>query len=213
MKSCIVIIIFFIATITLAEPVSQTKKLSTLNENIESIKTDLKKSVVKKSHLQTLLKKTEASENKIKQQVKKTQNKVWQRYLDLKKLKKDSTALSQEKNDNLNALEAQLRAAYLYSQQPYLKLLLAPDDVNQTQRMIMYFHFVTNAQLRLMKKLEGSVVAFKKNKADIQQQYKTLLALRKAKLKNQQSLEEAQGHRRLLLQKISHDINTKHQKL
>src|SRR3989338_6184211 len=196
MKRCIAIIIFFITTMTFAEPLSQTTKLNTLNKNIESIKTDLKKSVVKKSHLQTLLKKTETSENKVKQQVKKMQNEVWQRYLDLKKLKKDSMTLSQKKNDNLHALLEQLRAAYLYSQQPYLKLLLSPDDVNQTQRTLMYFHFIMNAELDLMKRSEKSVVAFEKNQADIQQQYKTLLTLRKAKLKNQQSLEEIQDHRR-----------------
>ena len=177
MKRCIAIIIFFITTMTFAEPLSQTTKLNTLNKNIESIKTDLKKSVVKKSHLQTLLKKTETSENKVKQQVKKMQNEVWQRYLDLKKLKKDSMTLSQKKNDNLHALLEQLRAAYLYSQQPYLKLLLSPDDVNQTQRTLMYFHFIMNAELDLMKRSEKSVVAFEKNQADIQQQYKTLLTL------------------------------------
>ena len=91
--------------------------------------------------------------------------------------------------------------------------MLSPDDVNKTQRTLMYFHFIMNAELDLMKRSEKSVVAFEKNQADIQQQYKTLLTLRKAKLKNQQSLEEIQDHRRSLLQKISDDMKTKNQTL
>ena len=210
--------ILFILTLTLplTPPLhADTKKseLNNINKNIASIQTDLHQSSIKKSQLQAALEQIETTEARINEKLKKIQTELTTQQNKLAQLKQQAVPLSNAKNQNHALLKQQIRDAYLFSQQPTMKLLLAPDDVTQTQRMMMYFHYITTAQVNTMTELQKSLTACQKNQAAIQKQYATLLALKSKQLKNQQALQTAQAQRQQLIQEISAHIQTNSEKL
>ena len=205
-------------TLTLSLPIFATEKnktseLNNLNKNIKTIQTDLKQSSIKKSQLQNALEQTETTEAHINQQLKTTQHTLSAQQQKLQHLEQQSIPLREASNQNRLLLKQQIRAAYLFSQQPYLKLLLAPDDVTQSHRFLMYFHYITDAQIQTMKHLQQSLTACEENQNAIKHQSSKLLALKVTQLQNQQTLQKAQTERQQLMHTINHQIETKHQKL
>src|SRR3990167_1369459 len=211
-------LISLVLTLTLPLPLlaaekNKTSELNNLNKNIATLQTDLKQSTIKKSALQTALEQTETTEANINQQLKTTQQTLSLQKKKLQALEQQSIPLREAKNKNRILLKQQIRAAYLLSQQPYLKLLLAPDDVTQTHRILMYFHYITNAQIHTMKQLQESLTACEENQQAISHQNAKLLTLKYAQLQNQQTLQKTQTERQQLIQTINQHIETKHQKL
>ncbi len=201
-------------TLTLsAHAATQTSQLNTIDKNIASIKTELQQATIKKSQLQNALAKTETDESHIHQQLKKTQHHLSKQQKKLQQLEQQTIPLADENNLNRTLLKQQIRAAYLFNQAPYLKLLLAPNDVMQTQRMLMYFHYITKAQMKTMTQLQQSLTACKQNQKAIQKQYATLLLLKQKQLDNQQAFKKSQVQRKELIEAINQHIQTKHQKL
>ncbi|MCX7121967.1 MAG: peptidoglycan DD-metalloendopeptidase family protein [Gammaproteobacteria bacterium] len=206
-------------TLALTFPVfadtSTTKKieLHNLNKNIASIQTDLNQASLKKSQLQDALAKTETIESQINRKLNASQKQLMAQQNKIQQLKEQAIPLANAKNQNHSLLKEQIRDAYLFSQQPAMKLLLSPDDVMQTQRTLMYFHYITSAQVKTMTQLQNSLIACQQNQQAIQKHYATLLLLKQKQLKNQQALKAVQGQRQQLIQAVNQHIQTNSQKL
>src|SRR3989338_3961489 len=179
MKWILMIIGILLSATSFAQlPSPQNSKLTTINQNIASLKTDLKKRNKKLSTLKQL-----------------------------------SAPLQNEINSDREALKQQIRAAYFYSQQPYLKLLLSPDDRIQSQQMMMYFRYATQAQWRAMQQLDTSINQYQQNQAALQKQYAHLMQVKTSQLQHKKVLEKTQTERLTLIQQINQDIQTKHEKM
>lgn len=192
---------------------AKAQELNSINQSIASIQAELKQATIKKSQLKSALEQTETTESTINNQLKQTQKKLSQQHVKLTILQKESIPLSNENEKNRELLKQQIRAAYLFSHEPYLKLLLAPNDVNQTHRILMYYHYITQSQLKTMTQLQNSLAQCKQNQIAIKEQYATLLALKEAQLQNQNALERSQQERQQLIAKINEHIQTKSEKL
>lgn len=206
-SACILLFVFMCACAT------PTTELNTLNKNITSIQADLKKSTAKKTQLQTALAQTESREGKIHLQIKNTQQNLSQKQVKLQQLNQTAIGLENEKNQDRALLKKQIRAAYLFSQQPAAKLLLSSNDHDKTQRILMYYHYITEAQMKTVQRLSQAINACTANQNAIQYVYKNLLTLKKTQLHNQQQLQQTEQKRQALIQTINQQIVTKHQKL
>lgn len=209
----IAIIVFFLTLPIYAVEKTKTIELNTLNKNIATIKQDLTQSTAQRSVLQKSLAQTEMTESHLDQALQSTQQIMTTQQAKLKQLQEESIPLQEAKNQNHLLLEQQLRAAYSFNQQPYLKLLLAPDDITQTHRIMMYFHYITQAQIETMKKLQASLTACEENQQAIQAHYTKLSSLQQIQIQNQESLKKTQSQRQELIQSINQQIATKQQKL
>lgn len=210
---------FFTLTLTLAlAPVyaaekTKTNELNTLDKSIATIKQDLQQSTKQRTVLQQSLAQTETTESHLHKALQTTQQTMTTQQKKLAQLQQESIPLLAAKNQNHLLLAQQLRAAYSFNQQPYLKLLLAPDDIVQTHRIMVYFHYITQAQIETIKKLQASLAACKENQEAIQNQYTKLSSLQQSQMQNQVSLEKTQTQRQQLIQSINQQIATKQQKL
>ncbi|MCX7126255.1 MAG: peptidoglycan DD-metalloendopeptidase family protein [Gammaproteobacteria bacterium] len=202
-------------TLSLTAFADSNKKaeLNNLNKNIASIQTDLNQATMQKSQLQNGLAQTETVEGLINQKIQKTQKNLALQQKNLTQLKQQAIPLANAKNQNHALLKQQIRAAYLFSQKPYLKLLLAQNDVEKTQRILMYFRYITAAQMKTMTQLQQSIVSCQQNQAAMQQQYSKLLLLKQKQVKNQQALKTVQAQRQQLIQQINQHIQTNSQQL
>lgn len=211
---CSIMIIFTLTCSAHAtEPLAKKSELNNINKNIAFIQNELKQASLKKSELQTALAQTETNESVINQQLKMTQNTMNKQQQKLRQIQKQSIPLSDANKKNRVLLKQQIRAAYLFSQEPYMKLLLAPNDIEQTHRILMYFHYIAQAQLKAMSQLQESLAQCEKNQLAVKEQYSKLLTLKQNQLQNQQALQAAQTQRQKLIQEINQHIKTKNEKL
>lgn len=192
---------------------SQKSVLNNLNKNIATIKADLQNATNKKTHLQDALDYIETTQGHLNQQLKKTQTQLSAQQIQLTQLQKKSTPLLKKENQARELLKQQIRAAYLFSHQPYLKLLLAPNGITQTRRLLMYFHYITQIQLNTITQLQQSILQYKQNQQAIQNQYKKLLTVKQTQLDNQQAMQKTKVARQQLIQTIDQNIKTKSEKL
>lgn len=188
-------------------------QLTSINQTIASIKTDLKKSTIQKSHLENALAEIETSEGKIHAQLQSTTQALTQHQIKLAQLKQATVPLINQKNQNNALLIKQIRAAYILNRQPYLALLLTPNGMSDSHHLLMYYHYITQAQMQTMNHLQQSITQYQENQNQIQHQYTQLLSLKQAQINNQLSLQKTKSQREKLIATINQDIQTKHQKL
>lgn len=209
--------LFFFATITFLSPLARAdhnqSQLSSLNQSIASIRTDLKKSTLQKSQLENALSAIETSEGKIHTQLKNTTQALTQHQKKLAQLKQATIPLIDQKNQNYNLLKQQIRAAYILNRQPYLALLLTPSGMSDSHHLLMYYHYIAKAQIKTMMHLQHSITQYQENQNQIQHQYTQLLTLKQIQINNQLSLQKTKSQRKQLIATINQDIQTKHQKL
>lgn len=202
-----------LSTCALAHAPLTQSKLAHLNKNIASIKTELKQAVIQKSALQNTLKTIETSENHLNQQINKTRVHLSQQQLQLHTLKLQTIPLLNAKDESRQLLKQQLRAAYMLHQEPYVKLLLAPNDVSEAQRLFMYFHYITTVQIETMQHLQASLAESQRSQHAIQTQVSQIMTLKQTQLKTQKVLQKTQVERQQLIHTIDQHIQTKQQKL
>lgn len=199
--------------IPIARADNNQSTLSSLNQSIASIRTDLKKSTIQKSHLENALAEIETSEGKIHTQLHTTTQALTQHQKKLMQLKQATTPLINQKNQNNALLIQQIRAAYILNRQPYLALLLTSNGMSDSHHLLMYYHYITKAQIQTMNHLQQSITQYQENQIQIQHQYTKLLSLKQAQTNNQLSLQKTKSQREQLIATINQDIQTKHQKL
>lgn len=209
LRSCIILCLIP----CFAYAINPTAELSNLNKNITTIQIDLKKSTIQKSQLQTALTQTKTHEGKVHAQIQYTQQSLSQKQQTLEKLKQKTIPLEQEKIKYHTLLKQQIIAAYLFSQQPTVKLLLSSNDLTKTHRILMYYHYITAAQMLAIQHLQTAITTCENNQKEIQSQYKQLLTVKQRQLRNQQTLENAQTQRQQLIQTVNQQIKTKHAQL
>ena len=208
---------FFFVAVTFLSPLAcadnNQSQLSSLNQSIASIRTDLKKSTMQKSHLKSALADIETSEGKIHAQLQNTTASLTQHQKKLAQLKQATVPLINQKNESHELLKQQIRAAYILNRQPYLALLLTPNGMTNSHHLLMYYHYIATAQMQTMTHLQQSIVQYQENQNQIQQQYTQLLSLKQTQINNQLSLQKTKSQREQLIATINQDIKTKHQKL
>lgn len=207
------IIFFLTLPCAYANTSSPKSELNNLNKNIASIQTDLHKAVIKKTHLQTALEQIETTESKINHQLKKTQHHLSLSQRKLKHLQQHAIPLTISEKENRELLKKQIVAAYLLSHEPYLKLLLTPNDITKTHLLMNYYHYITNAQIHTITKLQKTIQITQKNQKIIQHQYARLETLKHVQLQNQYFLQKTRAERQNLIQAIDQHIKSKHEKL
>lgn len=79
--------------------------------------------------------------------------------------------------------------------------------------MLMYFHYVTAAQMKTITQLQQSIAAYAQNQQAIQNQYKQLLSLKETQLENQALLQKTKTQRQTLIQTIDQHIQSKSENL
>lgn len=209
-KNILIVIFILISPLIYADNQST---LTHLNQTIASIQTDLKNSTTQKTQLESALAKLETSEGKIHDKLKNTTQALTQHQQKLTQLKQATIPLINQKNQNYVSLEKQIRAAYIFSRQPYIALFLKPNGMSDSHHLLMYYHYMTQAQIDTMSHLQQSITQYQANQNEIKDQYTKLLSLKQIQINNQLALEKAKSQRQQLIAAINQDIHSKHQRL
>lgn len=191
----------------------ETVRLKKIQQHIISIQNDLKKATIKKTQLQKALKNTEIAEGHLTSALNQTHIALIHQRKLLQHLDHQASTLTDQITTHKDALQKQIRAAFLLSRQPFIKYLLDADSIQQYQHIFVYFQYLTTAQAILIKKLQKTLIAYDENKQKRQKALHTLMKTQQHQLQNKQTLVQTQKTRYQLIKTINHHITTKQQKL
>ena len=134
-------------------------------------------------------------------------------HLQIAKLVKEESELTQRKNNQETLLAQQLRSAYTTGQHDYLKLLLNQDKSDEIQRTISYYQYLNKARIQEIDNFKDTIAQLIKVSSKHQQEIKHLETLKSAQLQQSTQLKVRKKQRSSTLKKLSQALLSSQQKL
>lgn len=189
-----------------AEPDS-AQQLDSVREEIKSLNADLSVQKASREQLYTQLKQQSRNVSKFNRQLRELQQDIHNKDAELNNLRAEMGIKEQEQTQQLDALYAQIRAAYINAEPSYLELLLNQQDIATISRgstYFRYFHQAREDQLDEINSLLSQLNEEQKSVLLAQQSLETLLAEQKQQqVALQQETEKRQATLAALDKKIS----------
>ena len=219
-KKLIGILLFFLMAWALViaatpnEPTNNSQNnLKKINQQVDQLKQQITQKKQTYSELQEDLKKIELHYGTTTQLLETTNQKLESEKNSLvnlnDKVKSNRNTITQQQKQLL----AQLQAAYILGNQPYLKILLEQNEATTSSQLIHYFHFLTEYQVELIENLKHQILLLQVNEQARQQHYQALQSLEDKQNKEQQQLSLLKNNRSHLIIQINHSIQNKNQQL
>lgn len=209
----IIIAIFIFFWMMAQSLANQSDTLKKIDQNIQAVQTSLKIEKNKQQRVKKKLHQAKIAETHVHRALEKTKKILLLKQKKLQQLKQQTQYLQQNESNQEKELGTQIRAAYLLDQQPYLKRFLDLRDVEQSQRMLMYYHYISKSQIQAINALQKNLSDTHKNQSQLEQQYQDLITLKQNQLHNQSILKSTQNKNQQLIATLDQHIQTKNQKL
>jgi len=205
---CLITLLFF------SNGFAQTNtKIKTINKEIANVKASIQFAKTKRKNLSQSLKKTELQTSTLTKKVQKLNRNIKNQQKILQKLKQSEISQKKQLEQQKNLLKEQAQTAYLFSRQPYLKLLLNQKDPSTISRTLNYYRYITRAQLTIIENIKQTLDAVQNNQAQISQELMTLAELNNQQQQQRRHLQSTQAQRQNLIKKLNNHIQTRRQKL
>lgn len=211
-KNIITFGIFFVIAIS-SSFANQSDTLKKIDQNIQAVQTSLQIEKNKQQRVKKKLHRAKIAETHVHRALEKTKKFLSLKQKKLQQLKQQTQSLQQNERNQEKELGTQIRAAYLLDQQPYLKRFLDLRDVEQSQRMLMYYHYISKSQIQAINALQQNLSDTRKNQSQLEQQYQDLITLKQNQLHNQSILKSTQNKNQQLIATLGQNIQIKNQKL
>lgn len=213
MRILIPLLSFIILISTFNVTANNNSRLKQLNHKIANIKATLSHEQYKRTKYLHELKKTEINFAKISTKLKKTQSKLHTQRSLLQNLKHKAVLYKKQLNDKQQKLTQEIRAAYLFSRQPYLKLILNQSNIEHFSRTLMYYQYINHAQVTRIHQLQKTLSQMHANQQRIQKQTKILEKIKAKEQQERNKLKKIRHNRQKIIYRINSKIHTKHEKL
>jgi len=198
MQLCGLLCITLLATLFLNAQVL-AEDLSSVQRQIELNKQNKLEKQKQQKQLETQLAESDQEVAKSSLQVSETKKKITQQRKKLLALQKKTEQLKEAKKKQQSLLAQQLTSAYMAGENDLIKLILNQEDLSKVVRAKGYYHYLNEARLESIEKLQETQLALEQNQAKetetltalrtmYDQQKKTEATLRSEKLKRDKAL-------------------------
>jgi len=187
--------------------------LKKVNTQIKLTKKALQQQQQRYLKLQQQLKAIElqqATTTKISQS---TQKKLRRTQADIKTAHKKQQQAEQQLRSQLSVLNKQLRAYYKLGQQPGLKLLLNNSNMQKSNQLLYYYHYLNQSRAQSLKHINESLTALQKTQAQSEIKQHELESLQQQHQHVLQQLQKKQQQRHVILSALQKTIQSKQQHL
>ena len=184
----------------------QKKELDELRNRIEALQKELEKSESSKADAADALRDSERAISKSNRRLFELTNERRRINAKINDLQKQSDQLTQRIAKERESLAKLLHRQYLAGQPESLRLLLNPQDANETARQLHYFSYVSRARAKLIGNLRTSLDELDKVTDQVRAQSERLARLEKEETQEKQALQKQKRARQKVLSKASNDI-------
>lgn len=206
-------LIFLLSTTLTSWAVNKREEINQLQQQIQSLKSNLKNEQGKREDLEDSLKESELKLGRLKTQNNQLTQQLQNEQKQLATLKAEEANLEKHYKHQLAVLSVFLRSAYLNGQNEYLKMLLNLDDPTKINRLYIYHQYLVANRLDLLQDIKDSMMQLTEKKAQIASNTEKLNSLQKNYQQQQHNLTTLAKDRQNLLQTIDTHIQNKTEKL
>ncbi len=193
-----------------APDVSRLKKL---RGEIETLQNTLKSDKKEKSQIFLELRQADLQINVISRALRTTGKELKKQQRAHDRIRAETRDLKYQLDQQREQLSQFMRAGYSAGQQPALKLLLNQSDPAEVGRTLTYYHYLTEAQLEVIKETRQAVDRLSAAEEALRQQTRKLEQVQLAQQTQYQSLLDTKQARKEVLAQLEQRIKTKEQKL
>ena len=186
---------------------SQSIRLENVQIEIQSLSKELDQTKTTKSELYQQLKKKSQAMSKLNRELHGLDQQLQQQAKQLQTLKQQQQQQHKSQSKQLQALNDQLRAAYINAQPNYLKVLLNQPDFAKIGRSKVYFHYFHQArqqQLTDIRVLLQTLIKDQQQLVTAQQRHQQLYDQRQ---QQQQKLKQQNKQRLAILKQLDSKLN------
>ena len=212
MRLCELLCISLLATFLLNAPVL-AEDLSSVQRQIELNKQSKLEKQKQQKQLEAQVAESDQEVAKSSLQVSETKNQIALQRNKLLALQKKTAQLEDAKKKQQSLLEQQLTSAYMAGENDLIKLMLNQEDLSKIVRAKTYYHFLNEARLESIEKLQDTQLALEQNQA---KETETLTALRTMfaeQKKTEATLRSEKLKRDKALRSLNKDIDYQNRKL
>ncbi len=182
------------------------ERLEQLQTEIQSLSSNVEKNKTTKSELYKQLEKQSLAISKLNRQLRQTNQQLEQQSSQLDKLKQDQKQYRQAHIQQMDALNEQLRSAYLNGQANYLKLLLSQQDPAKISRSSHYFEYFHQARQQQLATINASLAVLSSQQQELSDAQQKLQLTYEQQLKEQTALKEQNKQRQQTVKQLEQTI-------
>ncbi|MDH5628665.1 MAG: peptidoglycan DD-metalloendopeptidase family protein [Gammaproteobacteria bacterium] len=189
------------------------KELGQLKTEISKLQNQLEAKRKLQSEAVQSLRKTEkriATASKI---LKATNRQLKQKNNQLAQLKKQKTQLDKNREQQKDAIAAQIKSAYVSGKQEYLKMLLNQEDPAKLGRMLIYYDYMNKARRDKILQLQNTLKELSLVNQKIEREISDLNILKQSREAEAKRLQALKSERQKLVASLAKDIDEKTEKL
>ncbi|WP_247869962.1 murein hydrolase activator EnvC [Methylophaga sp. SB9B] len=176
----LILFLWLFLPLNLAAEPSSAKKLEAVRGEISTLDKNLNLNKKTQAELQQQLKKQSLKVSEINRELNKLKQSIAVKDDELLNLQLEQGQTEQQQAQQLEALNEQIRSAFMNAQPSYLKILLSeqsPERVSRSNTYYRYFHTARQQQIEALQttllnltEQEKAIYAVKKNLSDLEQQ-------------------------------------------
>lgn len=180
MNRGLILFLWLFLPLNLAAEPSSAKKLEAVRGEISALDKNLNLNKKTQAELQQQLKKQSLKVSEINRELNKLKQSIAVKDDELLNLQLEQGQTEQQQAQQLEALNQQIRSAFMNAQPSYLKILLSeqsPERVSRSNTYYRYFHTARQQQIKTLQttllnltEQEKAIYAVKKNLSDLEQQ-------------------------------------------
>jgi len=186
--------------------VATEQQLSSLRERIDALKQKQTQQREAENSARAELARAEMAVGESLQTLRVTKRQLTQARSRLGNLDGERRRYQQQRDRAQQALQEQVRAAYLSGRNEYWKLLLSQRDPAQMGRMLTYYDYLNRARTKEMDELSEAVRSLADVEAKITGEIAQLNGLLQTQEKENKRLTQAKAKREKALRGVQHDI-------
>jgi len=189
------------------------KELHRVQRQIRLVERQLKQIQLEKQTLIQQLAKIEREYGDLARSLKELQARISDKRRRLQEIEKKSRVFTGKIDQQRQALQGQVRAAYAMGPQEKLKLILNQQDPLVSSRMMVYYDYFNKARLHRLAIIEENLQALKKLEREKRQETQSLERTATKKQAGQEALAAVKKTRGRLLAKLNQHYGEKKQQL
>ncbi len=177
----------------------------------------LKKLIVKEQSTRDLyqqqLQLAETKASTISQKLAALQQQIQQTKQQLKRIQKNIAVTQTQLDNDKNQLALLLRQAYQIGDQPILKVLLDQTSLEKSQRMLMYYHYLSETQLNLIQAIQTALTKLQQDQLALQKTTATLTQSEAQQQQQQTALTATESQRAAVINQLNQRLHSRQAKL
>lgn len=192
---------------------AQKAELSQITSQIKKLQTSIQSTRVQRSLLEKRLRSSETQLAQLGTNIERLDTTIRSLSQQLQDLKQQQDQYQQNLETQQQTLAAEIRAAYYFGNQPFIRVLLNQQDPSKLGRILQYYRYFNQARAATIADLQQTLMRITHTQTEIQQKTKSLKITRGKQEQTLTKIAEVSVERKQVLNELNSELSSKSERL